>query len=203
MASDGQLRDWVSDKLMSLLGYSKSVVVQYVIRLAKECSSTGDLVGKLVEFGFTSSAETRSFAADIYAKVPRKASGISNYQKQEREAAKLVKKQSTYKLLADEEDNDAETITSTSRQSSASTSSKSRKHFRRKAEDQDDGNDDDETKIKQDSGRNVKRRTEEVDDEDDGNDTDEEQERIRDQQERAQLEKNMRERDAANTRKVS
>jgi pre-mRNA-splicing factor ATP-dependent RNA helicase DHX16 len=44
---------------------------------AKECSSTGDLVGKLVEFGFTSSAETRSFAADIYAKVPRKASGIS------------------------------------------------------------------------------------------------------------------------------
>uniref|UniRef100_A0A0E0AU52 RNA helicase n=1 Tax=Oryza glumipatula TaxID=40148 RepID=A0A0E0AU52_9ORYZ len=202
MASDGQLRDWVSDKLMSLLGYSKSVVVQYVIRLAKECSSTGDLVGKLVEFGFTSSAETRSFAADIYAKVPRKASGISNYQKQEREAAKLVKKQSTYKLLADEEDNDAETITSTSRQSSASTSSKSRKHFRRKAEDQDDGNDDDETKIKQDSGRNVKRRTEEVDDEDDGNDTDEEQERIRDQQERAQLEKNMRERDAANTRKL-
>uniref|UniRef100_A0A0D9X6S6 RNA helicase n=1 Tax=Leersia perrieri TaxID=77586 RepID=A0A0D9X6S6_9ORYZ len=201
MASDGQLRDWVSDKLMSLLGYSKSVVVQYVIRLAKECSSTGDLVGKLVEFGFASSAETRSFATDIYNKVPRKASGISDYQKQEREAAKLVKKQNTYKLLADEEDNDAETLTSTSRQSSASTSSKSRKHFRRKAEDQDDGNDDDET-TKQDFGRNVKRRTEDMDDEDGGNDTDEEQERIRDQQERAQLEKNMRERDAANTRKL-
>ncbi|KAF0900638.1 hypothetical protein E2562_033521 [Oryza meyeriana var. granulata] len=203
MASDGQLRDWVSDKLMSLLGYSKSVVVLYVIRLAKECSSTGDLVGKLVEFGFSSSAETRSFAADIYAKVPRKASGISNYQKQEREAAKLVKKQSTYKLLANEEDNDAENLTSTSRQSSASASSKSRKHFRRKAEAQDDGNDDDLNETtKQDSGRNVRRRTEELDDEDGDNDTDEEQERIRDQQERAQLEKNMRERDAANTRKL-
>ena len=44
---------------------------------AKECSSTDVLVGKLVEFGFASSAETRSSAADIYAKVPRKASGIS------------------------------------------------------------------------------------------------------------------------------
>ena len=77
MATDGQLREWVSDKLMSLLGYSKNVVVQYVIRLAKECSSTGDLVGKLVEFGFTSSAETRAFASDVYAKVPRRASGIS------------------------------------------------------------------------------------------------------------------------------
>ena len=92
MATDGQLREWVSDKLMSLLGYSKNVVVQYVIRLAKESSSTGDLVGKLVEFGFTSSAETRAFASDAYAKVPRRASGISNYQKQEREAAKLVQK---------------------------------------------------------------------------------------------------------------
>jgi pre-mRNA-splicing factor ATP-dependent RNA helicase DHX16 len=111
MATDGQLREWVSDKLMSLLGYSKNVVVQYVIRLgtlrssssflfmlldsvpllfglfllwdhvrafpAKECSSTGDLVSKLVEFGFTSSAETRTFASDVYAKVPRRASGIS------------------------------------------------------------------------------------------------------------------------------
>ena len=44
---------------------------------AKECSSTADLVGKLVEYGFASSAETRSFAADIYAKVPRKGRGIS------------------------------------------------------------------------------------------------------------------------------
>jgi hypothetical protein len=44
---------------------------------AKECSSPGDLVGKLVEFGFSSSAETRTFASDVYAKVPRRASGIS------------------------------------------------------------------------------------------------------------------------------
>ncbi|RLN03996.1 hypothetical protein C2845_PM13G10440 [Panicum miliaceum] len=201
MASDGQLREWVSDKLMTLLGYSKSVVVQYVIRLAKECSSTGDLVGKLVEFGFTSSVETRTFAADIYAKVPRRASGISNYQKQEREAAKLVQKQSTYKLLADEDDNDADNQTSTSRKSSTIPSSKSRKHFRRKA-DQDGGDDDDEDeKVAKDSGRNVRRRTEEEDEEDRDN-SDEEKERIRDQQARAQLEKNMREKDAANTRKL-
>ena len=107
MASDKQLRDWVSDKLMSVQGFSTSVLVKYVIglgneqfksalfcscrvqffvsdsslglrmRSAKECSSTGDLVGKLVEYGFSSSAETRSFAADIYAKVPRKGRGAS------------------------------------------------------------------------------------------------------------------------------
>ncbi|KAK3121479.1 hypothetical protein QOZ80_8BG0654080 [Eleusine coracana subsp. coracana] len=202
MASDGQLKEWVSDKLMTLLGYSKSVVVQYVIRLAKECSSTGDLVGKLVEFGFTSSAETLSFAADIYSKVPRRASGINNYQKQEREAAQLVRKQSTYKLLADDDDNDADNQTSTSRQSTANQSSKSRKHFRKKAEDQDAGDDDNDEKMAKDSGRNVPRRTEEEDEEDGQASSDDEQERIRDQQERAQLERNMKERDAANTRKL-
>ncbi|XP_047044958.1 pre-mRNA-splicing factor ATP-dependent RNA helicase DEAH1-like isoform X2 [Lolium rigidum] len=197
MASDKQLRDWVSDKLMSVHGYSTSVLVKYVIGLAKECSSTGDLVGKLVEYGFSSSAETRSFAADVYAKVPRKGRGISDYQKQEREAAKLVQKQSTYKLLADEEEDDVDNHTSTT----ATASSKSRKHFRRKAEEQDDGKDDDET-VAHNSERSVRRRTEEVDD-DDGNDTlDEEQEILRDQQERAQLEKNMKERDAAHTRKL-
>lgn len=201
MASDGQLREWVSDKLMTLLGYSKSVVVQYVIRLAKECSSTGDLVGKLVEFGFTSSAETHNFATDIYAKVPRRSSGISNYQKQEREAAKLVQKQSTYKLLADDDANDADNQTSTSRKSSANTSSKSQKHFRKKT-DQDGGHDnDDDEKAAEDSGRNVRRRTDQ-EYEEDGESSDEEKERIRDQQERAQLEKNIRERDAANTRKL-
>uniref|UniRef100_N1QS31 RNA helicase n=1 Tax=Aegilops tauschii TaxID=37682 RepID=N1QS31_AEGTA len=213
MASDKQLRDWVSDKLMSIQGFSTSVLVHYVIGLAKDSSSAGDLVGKLVEYGFSSSAETSSFAADIYAKVPRKGRGVSNYQKQEREAAKLVQKQSTYKLLADEDDDEVDNHTT----SSASASSKSRKHFRRKAQDQDDGKDDDVRRcgshllvvllshaetIAQVSERSVRRRTEEVDDEDGDDTLDEEQEILREQQERAQLEKNMRERDAVHTRKL-
>jgi len=122
---------------------------------------------------------------------------LQNYQKQEREAAKLVQKQSTYKLLADEDDN-TDNQTPTSQKTSTNPSSKSRKHFRRKA-DQDSG--DDEIVAKN-SGRNVHRRTEEEDEEGGDGSSDEENERIRDQQEKAQLEMNMRERDAANTRKL-
>ncbi|KAF8689953.1 hypothetical protein HU200_041588 [Digitaria exilis] len=178
MASDAQLCEWVSDKLMILLGYSKGVIVQYVNKLAKECSSAGDLVAKLVEFGFTSSVETHTFAADICAKVPRKASGISNYQKQERDAAMLVQKQST----ADEGDNDAGNQTSTSRKGSTIPLSKGQKQFRRKA-DQDGGEDDgggEDEKVAKDSGRNVRRRTEEDDEKDGDNSSDEEKERMRD-----------------------
>lgn len=35
MASDSSLKTWVSDKLMSLLGYSQPTVVQYVIGLSE------------------------------------------------------------------------------------------------------------------------------------------------------------------------
>jgi hypothetical protein len=37
MASDDNLKTWVSDKLMSLLGYSQPTVVQYMIGL---CNSS-------------------------------------------------------------------------------------------------------------------------------------------------------------------
>lgn len=44
---------------------------------AKESSSPADLMRKLVDFGFSSSTETRSFAEDMYAKVPHKQAGPS------------------------------------------------------------------------------------------------------------------------------
>lgn len=62
MADESFLRTWVSDKLMSLLGYSQTMVVQFVIGLFKKSSSPADAVGKLVEFGFSSSGETHAFA---------------------------------------------------------------------------------------------------------------------------------------------
>ena len=105
MASDGNLKTWVSDKLMSLLGYSQSTLVQYVIGLckllrahtaklfsffpltkkygnfgfivAKQATSSADVVSKLVEFGLSSSSETRAFAEEIFNRVPHKASGLS------------------------------------------------------------------------------------------------------------------------------
>ncbi|EXC30873.1 hypothetical protein L484_028052 [Morus notabilis] len=44
MASDGNLKTWVSDKLMSLLGYSQSMLVLYVIKLSKQATSPADVV---------------------------------------------------------------------------------------------------------------------------------------------------------------
>ncbi|CAL9155851.1 unnamed protein product, partial [Musa hybrid cultivar] len=199
MADESFLRTWVSDKLMSLMGYSKGVVVQYVIRLSKESPSPADLMCKLVEFGFSSSTETRSFAEEIYAKVPHKKTGPSNYQKAEKEATQFAKKQRSYKLLdADDEDIDSH-APANHVDSQMEKVGSHRKRFRKKS--QTDDAEDDEVIRQEGNDRQVRSRTSKVDEDDD--EVESEEERRRDQEERAQLEKNIRERDAAGTRKLT
>ncbi|KAI9079448.1 hypothetical protein K1719_038530 [Acacia pycnantha] len=196
MANDDGLKAWVSDQIMSLLGYSQPTIVQYIIGLSKQSTSPADVVGKLVEFGFSSTGETRAFAEEIFARVPRKASGLNIYQKQEREAAMLVRKQKTFAILdADDADDDEESSMRTGSQSRKSEGRK--KRFRKKNE-VDDG-EDDEVIARNEKERQVKRRI--SPDEDDGSES--EEERLRDQKEREELEQHIRERDAAGTRKLT
>lgn len=197
------MKTWVSDKLMSLVGFSQPTVVQYVIGLSKQAVSAADVQTKLEEFGCSSSTETRTFAQELFARVPRKAAGLNLYQKQEREAALLVKKQKTYTILDadDDADDNGGTAIVDDRPSVASESRKStkeKKRFRKKTGVEDDDDDEGIARVEQ-EGRQVKRRTSK--DIDDGSDS--EEERLRDQREKEQLEQHLRDRDAAATRKLT
>lgn len=44
---------------------------------AKQAVSPADVLGKLVEVGLSSSSETHAFAEEIFARVPRKSSGVN------------------------------------------------------------------------------------------------------------------------------
>ncbi|KAG8085452.1 hypothetical protein GUJ93_ZPchr0010g9759 [Zizania palustris] len=195
-AGESQLKTWVSDRLIALLGYSHGVVAQLVVRLARECASAGDLAGQLVDLGgFVASPDTAAFAEDVYGRVPRNGvgdAGVTEYQRQMEEEAAVAKKQSTFKLLDDGGGDDV---------SGSSSNSGSRKRFRfsRKA-----ANEDDEAIVMQDSRRSVRWRRRILEEEDGGagGDSDEEEEMERDQIEKAQLERNIRERDAASTRRL-
>uniref|UniRef100_A0A7N0T1N1 RNA helicase n=1 Tax=Kalanchoe fedtschenkoi TaxID=63787 RepID=A0A7N0T1N1_KALFE len=199
MGSEIELRSWVSDKLMTLMGYSHSTVVQYVIAVSKKASSGADLAGKLLECGLSSSAETRRFAEELFLKAPHKASGMNLYQRQEREAALLVKKQRTYTILeADEEDVEGD-APSTAAASHSRNENSRKKRFRR-TNNADDEEDDAEVRVQGKEERRVKRRTS-YDDSDEEDDESDEEIR-RDRREREQLEKSIRDRDAAGTRKL-
>ncbi|VVA10417.1 PREDICTED: pre-mRNA-splicing factor ATP-dependent [Prunus dulcis] len=154
METHSNLKTWISDNLMALLGYSNVVVVQFIIRLTKEATSPAGVVDKLLDFGFSSSSEIGAFSQDIFARVHREAS--------ERKIASL------------------------------------RRYMKRVSSEEDE--DDDEEMEEE---RRVKRRTWSDECQDS---SDSEEERLRDQREREQLERNIRERErdaAAATRKLT
>ncbi|ESR53945.1 hypothetical protein CICLE_v10024265mg, partial [Citrus x clementina] len=101
MGSDHNLKTWVSDKLMSLVGFSQPTVVQYVIGLSKQAVSAADVQTKLEEFGCSSSTETRTFAQELFARVPRKAAGLNGIAHVEQERRQV--KRRTSKDIDDEE----------------------------------------------------------------------------------------------------
>ncbi|KAI5648272.1 hypothetical protein M9H77_34277 [Catharanthus roseus] len=197
----GDLRSWVSDRLMSLLGYSQSTVVQYVVSISKNASSPAEIVNKLADVGLSPSSETQAFAQQIFARVERKSSGPNLYQQQEREAAMLVRKQKTYTLLeGDDEDDDpggADANNSVSLTAQSQKEDIRRKKFRKRTEIQED--EDDQIVRNEKEERHVRRRTSQ----DESEDSESEEERLRDQREREELERHLRERDAAGTRKLT
>ncbi|TMW96283.1 hypothetical protein EJD97_007631 [Solanum chilense] len=196
-----ELRMWVSDKLMSLLGYSQSTVVSYVLNLAKKASSAANLTSQLVDdMGMSSSSETRVFAQEIFERVERKKTGPNLYLQQEREAAMLARKQKTYSLLeADDEDDNIVGVESNSVPSQTRKEDTRIKKFRKRVETH--GDEDDEVVKDEEDDRRVRRRTSQ--DQDDSDNSESEEEILRDQREREELERHIRERDAAGTRKLA
>ncbi|GFQ04335.1 putative pre-mRNA-splicing factor ATP-dependent RNA helicase dhx16 [Phtheirospermum japonicum] len=189
----GDLKTWVSDNLMSLLGFSQPTIVQFVITLSKKASSPSEIVKQLTELGIASSSETFTFAKEIFARVEHKASGPNLYQQQEREAAMLARKQKTFKLLeADDEDDDMVPVAPLPKKEKTRS-----KKFRKRSEIQDDMDDE----VVKNGGKERRVRSRNSHDKDDGSES--EEERLRDQREREELERHIRERDAAGTRKVT
>ncbi|XP_024969221.1 pre-mRNA-splicing factor ATP-dependent RNA helicase DEAH1-like isoform X2 [Cynara cardunculus var. scolymus] len=187
MGSD--LKIWVSDRLMSLLGYSQPTLVQYVISLSKKASSPSDIHSNLKDMGVSSSNETRAFAEEIFRKP---------YRQQEEEAAMLAKKQRTYKLLeADDDDENDERNGSISVAPQSKKADKRAKRFRKKTENQEDEDNEGAGILKEE--RRVKQKASR--EESDGSES--EEERLRDQIEREELERHLREKDAAKTTKLT
>ncbi|KAM0922381.1 hypothetical protein ACQ4PT_006212 [Festuca glaucescens] len=201
MASeDDQLKTRVSGRLIALVGYSEAMVVQLVLRLARDSESAAALAARLVTLAeLPSSADTVAFARDVHAMFPRKgAAGVSEYQKQVQGAAAFAKKQSTFKLLDENDDQD------NAGAPSSSENSNGKKRFRRRkgaSQGDDDGDDDEAAAMHDDSERNVRARCGPAEDAGSDSGGEELEEIDRDQIDRAQLDQRIRERDAANTRK--
>jgi pre-mRNA-splicing factor ATP-dependent RNA helicase DHX16 len=107
------LRDWVSDQLHSLLGYSEGYLADYVTSIASTEVSAASLLAKLHAADIPTTPAARKFAEELFGRAPRQQQpGSSSRAKEaaeQKEQVALLKKNESYAMVDDEDDEAAET----------------------------------------------------------------------------------------------
>lgn len=100
------LETWVNDKLHDILGISDKYISQYLLGLAKKATDPNDFIDKIRETG-TVEIDTNmlNFAHELWQKLPQKVVAEKSSRILERQALEIQKKNSSYRLLdSDSED---------------------------------------------------------------------------------------------------
>eukprot|EP00873_Tetraselmis_striata_P011748 jgi/Tetstr1/432012/TSEL_021488.t1 len=201
MADDRELRNWVSDSLEVLLGFSEAALVGFVVSLAKKASSTQQFTSQLHDQGLPPGSATDAFAKDLLSRLPSsrkgKASTSAHSKQGDKRAAALARKNATYGMLEDSEEDEPPPKL---REASPKEGKKKKKKIRKAKAVEDDGEDD--TVVQR---RSDKRKWEAEGDAAEKEEDLErlrEEERERDQREKEEFEERLRARDEEKTKKL-
>ena len=111
--------EWVSDRLHDILGLSDRLTSEFLVGLAKKSRSAELFVQQIEATGTISvNDEVRTFASQLWNKVPHKAVAEKPARAAEREAILLQKKNKSYQLLSDPEEEQDAGLTSRRRSTS-------------------------------------------------------------------------------------
>lgn len=122
---------WVSDKLYELLGLSDKYTAEFLVGLASKAQSSEAFVTKLRDTGAVAlNDDVKSFAAQLWQKLPHKQAGEKQARVQEREMRLQQQKNKSYRLLPDPEDEEVSSVPTTKGASSKADGSKKRKNLR-------------------------------------------------------------------------
>ena len=105
--SDGITVSWVSDQLHELLGHSDRLTAEFLVGLAKKAQSPEAYVRKLQDTrALTVNQSVRSFATELWGRVPHKQATEKPARAREREILEQQARNRSYKLLSDSEDDE-------------------------------------------------------------------------------------------------
>ncbi|CAG8442898.1 18870_t:CDS:10 [Acaulospora morrowiae] len=179
------LRSWVSDNTLKLLGMSERTIVDYIIAEAQSSKGKDSLYEKLNHLFPTT--EARLFIEELFDRVPHKdstqsANSSTKRKRKEQEAKNLIESTKSYKFVQDVDLDDDKHL---------SKKSKKKKNLRKKDSNDDWGSDSEGKK-------EVNQK--EIESEDEY--TKEEKERIQDLKERDEFAKRLRDKDKEKVKKL-
>ena len=135
---------WVADELHSLSGISDHTIADYLISLAKKCTSPSELVDKIRDTETIDvTPRVEAFAAELLTKIPRAGKSAGQVRKEENrareaEAERTRRQNASYKMLSEDEDADDAAF----RRAAISKPKKAKKKKKKRGKDAD-GEDDD------------------------------------------------------------
>ncbi|CAB4383540.1 unnamed protein product [Rhizophagus irregularis] len=186
------LRSWVSDNVMKLLGMSERIFVDYIIAEAQSCNTRESLREKLTELPQT--AEAQRFIDNLFDRVPRKKSQKDETylkrKREEQEAKEALAKSKSYKLILDD-------FSVEEPYSKKSKKSKKDKSLRKKEKLDTWESDQDDRKSKSSSSKEKSKYSESEDEYEK-----EEKEKIKDLKERDEFAKRLRQKDKEKTKNL-
>jgi len=108
--SNSVLGLWISDHIYKLVGMSEKTMVDYIYVLATSSKNKNDLYNSLLSLDIPQSSGLRQFADELYSRVPHKTKSVKKESQErknkEKETINLLQKNSSYKLLMDDSDED-------------------------------------------------------------------------------------------------
>ncbi|WWC86282.1 uncharacterized protein L201_001155 [Kwoniella dendrophila CBS 6074] len=201
------LKTFISDNVVRILGSSDNATVDYVHSLALTSKTPGDLYHALLATGLSDSSDTQSFATQVHALVPRKT-------KTKAPKADKSGPSQRFALLMDEDDNNGSSSSSSSKKEKKSKKGKDKERdggavkLSRSSRKRDtDGNweSDEEEKEKEAKRLRLEESPPRNGDEDEPKETEEERlerERLEDLAERDAFAERMKDKDKDRTRKI-
>ena len=140
----------MSDQLHEILGISDSYIAEFLVGLARKAQSPEAFVRKLQETGaITVNDAVRSFAVELWSKVPHKQQTEKPARAKEREILRMQERNRSYRLLSD---SDGEDTPSAARPSSRSKPRKRKNLRKEKASAWESESEDEATAVKKGKG---------------------------------------------------
>lgn len=199
------LQSWISDKTMKFLKISEVSVIDYIINQASISQNPESLFTRLCDLGFPDNSEGKSFADELFIRVPKKSTkkkntGISNKDK-EADLYSLNIKNNSFKLILEEEEPSPVNISLKKEKSSSNQKKniiKRQKNEDKWISDEEEHKERMKKKKKLENDRNIAKDIKEYEDELQKI----EDERIKDLKERDEFSERLKARDKENTRKI-
>eukprot|EP01147_Barroeca_monosierra_P002717 gene2717-5595_t len=98
------LKQWVSDELHGVLGFSDNTIAEFIIASASKASSANSIIDILNASGSISNqGAARQFANELWKRIPKASSEMANRNRaQERAARELERRNKSYALVEDD-----------------------------------------------------------------------------------------------------